>query len=111
MSDHPKDLDELRADFEARQATLLPYDPTQAGMVPDNLRLTGSNGKPWTQLALALFFFLFAGVLAAIPFLRNFEDVTIVAWIVALGPLFLSWRLLRGLVHRSRNPDPIPTKK
>jgi hypothetical protein len=108
MSEHPRDLDELRADFEARQVTLLPYDPSQAGIVPDDLRLTGSNGKSWGQLVLAVFFLLFAAVLVAIPCLRNFEDGTPVDWILALGPLFLAWRIFRGVLRRSKRSAPSP---
>jgi hypothetical protein len=109
MTDHPNNIEELRADFETRQATLLPYDPTRASIVPDDLRLTESDGKPWGQVALAVFFLLLGAALVAIPILKDFEDNTVVAWIVAMGPLFLSWHLFRGVFRRtSRNPDSDP---
>ena len=101
MSDHPKDIDELRADFESRQRSLLPLDPKRARIDANDLFRPNGDGIPWGQLALAVFFLLLAASLVAIPILRDFEDGTLVAWIVALGPLFLSWRLFNGVFRRS----------
>jgi hypothetical protein len=43
--------------------------------------------------------------LIVLPILKNFENGSPVAWIIALGPLFLIWKLVLGFFRNSGNPD------
>jgi hypothetical protein len=100
MTNRPKDIDELRADFVARQNSLLPVDPSRYRIDTYSLFWTDRDGMPWGRLALAVFFLLLTAGLVAIPILRDFEDGTLVAWILALGPGFFSWRLFGSIFRR-----------
>ena len=109
MSNHPKNIEELRADFEARQSNLLPSDSRRYSVIVNSPFWTNSDGSPWGRFTLALVFLLLVVALVAIPILRNFEDGTVVAWIIAIGPLILSVRLFREvfrrLTHSRRGPS------
>jgi hypothetical protein len=100
ISQHPKDLDELRNDFAARQSNLLPSDPTRTRIGADDSPLKDNDGTCSTPFVLAVLFLLLAAGLLVVPILRNFEDGTIVAWILACGPLFLSWRFFLSAFQR-----------
>jgi hypothetical protein len=108
MGDHPKNIEELRADFEARQSNLLPFDSRRSRVIVNSPFWTNGDGMPWGQLALALFFLFLASGLVAIPILKDFEDATLVAWIVAVGPLILSLRLFRDVFQRVTRAGPGP---
>lgn len=49
-------------------------------------------------------FLLLALILFSIPFSRNFEDGSIVAFVVRLGPLILSIAMFRSTRQRSTKP-------
>jgi hypothetical protein len=108
MTQHPKNIDELRADFVARQNSLLPYDPTRAMIVADNSEWKDNSGMRWSQFVLAVFFLVLATILFVIPVLRDFADGSTVAWIVALVPLFFSWRLFLSTFRHSRRTEGRP---
>jgi len=107
MSEHPKDLDELRADFIARQSNILPYDPARRRIRTSVAVWKDTDGMPKVRFALAVFLLVLAVSLIVIPFRMDFEDGTIVTWLIALGPLFLSWLLFHDAcrsVRQSRHP-------
>jgi hypothetical protein len=101
MSEHPKNLDELRADFIARQRTLVPFDPAQRRFFASAPLWKEGEGVG-RRFTVAIFLLLFATGLIAIPIRRDFEDGTIVYWLAALGVLFLSWRVFRDAFRTRR---------
>jgi hypothetical protein len=87
------ELDRIRQDFEARQRNILPADPRRISIGYD------ARNVPGRLIIACLFFILGVGIIA-IPFFKNFEDGTTVAFIVAFVPLFLSYKLFRIALPR-----------
>jgi hypothetical protein len=89
------ELDRIRQDFQARQRNIRPGDLLRKSIDYDTKVLPG-------RLTIACLFLILGAGIIAIPFFKNFEDGTTVAFIVAFVPLFLSYRLFRiALHHRS----------
>jgi hypothetical protein len=98
-------LERFREDFEARQRNILPADPRRIGLGADAFLWKDNSGRrPGQWIAAALFLLLAAGIFS-IPFLKDFEDGTVAALIVALGPLFISYKLFRDAFRRRKQPN------
>ena len=86
-------LEKIREDFQARQNNILWEDSQEnARRMSASLWKPNAKSRP-SAAAFAIFFLLLAVGIFAIPFLTNFEGGSVVAFFVALGPLFLSVKL------------------
>jgi hypothetical protein len=105
VEEKDSNLEQLREDFESRQSSLLPVDPRRFRFGAVAFLWKDDPGRrPGQWIAAALFLLLAAGIFS-IPFLRDFEDGTVVALIVALRPLFISYKLFRDCFRRRKQPD------
>jgi hypothetical protein len=99
------ELERFREDFVSRQRSLLPIDPRWIGMGADAFLWKDDPGRrPGQWIAAALFLLLAAGIFS-VPFLKDFEDGTVLYLIAALGPLFISYKLFRDCLRRRKQPD------
>lgn len=102
----PRDLEELRADVEARQKNTLWEDARHGGKSVDAFLWRGDpNAKPVQRAGLVVFgsvFLLLAVCLVSIPFQKHFEEGWPIEFLFALVPLLLALRFFRNASLRSQ---------
>ena len=100
----PRNLEEIRADVEARQKNILWEDARQGGKSVDAFLWRGDpNAKPVQRAGLVVFGFMFlllSVVFASIPFQKHFEDGWPIELLFALAWLLISLRLFRNACLR-----------
>ncbi len=97
-------LDRILQDIADRQRNLLPADPRRRRFAGDWF-LWKLDSKERPGLIFFAFLFLALGIgIFMIPFLLGVDAGNAVAWLIAPGPLFLSYKLFRGAVRRPADP-------
>ena len=104
MHNNPENIEELKADVEARQrATCFPDTLETGGSVDAFLWKGDPKAKPVQRAGLIVFgilFFLLGVAIASIPFQKDFEDGSPMAFLLALGCLYVAFRLLHNAFRR-----------
>jgi hypothetical protein len=107
--EEPRNLEELRADVEARQENILWEDARQGGRSVDAFLWKGDrNAKPIQRAGLVIFglmFLLLAVACASIPFQKHFEDGWSIDFFMSFGSLLISLRLFRNACLRPHPPS------
>jgi hypothetical protein len=104
--EEPRNLEELRADVEARQENILWEDARHGGRSVDAFLWKGDrNAKPIQRAGLVIFglmFLLLAVALASIPFQKHFEEGWIIEFVMSFGGLLIALRLFRNACLRPK---------
>lgn len=111
----PRDLEQLRADLDARQRNTQWEDARKGGKSIDSFLWHGDpNAKPVQRAGLVVFaiaFLMFAVAFASIPFQKDFEDGWPFEFLLALCYLLISLRLLRNTCLRGQRAIPDHVRK
>ena len=100
MGEDPE-LERVIEDFEARQSTPGMY--RRSFDLPDSITAP-VNATKGSSYVVTFIFLLLALALFVYAFVKNFEDYSIFACVVALVPLTASYLLFRGIrAERKRN--------
>jgi hypothetical protein len=92
------EFDEIRRDIEEKRQIIHTPDP-----LPDFYTLHAERVfRPSASIALGILFLLLAVGIFAVPFLCDFEGGSLMAWLIALGPLLLAIGYFRGAGRRIR---------
>lgn len=102
----PRDLEQLRADAEARQQNTLWEEARRGGKSVDTFLWKGDpKAKPVQRAGLVVFaiaFLLVAVVSASIPFQKHFEEGWSIEFLFSLFWLLISLRLFRNACLHER---------
>src|SRR5579863_10365152 len=102
--EEPRDLQQLRADIEARQRNILWEDGRLGGRSVDAFLWKGDpKAKPIQRAGLVVFglmFLLPAVVFACVPFQKHFEQGWAIEFILSLFFLLIALRLFRNACLR-----------
>jgi hypothetical protein len=103
MQEDPR-LNQIREDAEASQKSILWEDGLRNGTSVDAFFWRGDpSAKPIQRAGLVVFgiaFLIIAIAIASIPFQKDFEDGSGVAFLIALFALLISLRLFRNALLR-----------
>ena len=109
-----RNIEQLRADVEARQRNTLWEDARQGGKSVDAFVWNGDrNAKPVQRAGLFVFavtFLLPAVGFASIPFQKDFEDGWAIEFLFAFLWLLISLRLFRNACLRAQRSSNIGDK-
>jgi len=98
------EFEEIRRDVEEKQRHYYLRDPREPARFSYTLHAEkGLSCR--TNVVLGAFFLLFAAGLFAAPFLNDFQNSSIITWIVGVGPLTLAGGFFRIAWRRARQKD------
>jgi hypothetical protein len=104
------EFEEIRREIEQKQQIIHPRDPRAP--LPDFYTIHAEKGlSASTSIGFGIFFLLLAAGIFAVPFLRDFEGGSVMAWLLGLGPLLLAVSYFRGAARRMRQKNEPPVAR